>query len=316
MKISIFKVLKKTTKNYFMNNPLVSIIVPCYNQAQYVQETLQSVLEQTYRNWECIIVNDGSIDNTEVIANQWIEKDNRFKYFYQENQGLSSARNLGLEKMNGEFVQFLDSDDIIDVEKIEKSLSYIYKEHYDLVISNFRTFSLNVADSDLPFCALKKEYFDLDNILNNWDIAFSIPIHCGFFKSSFFETFSFPIQLKAKEDWIMWINIFRKKPNCFFLDSPLSFYRRHSGSMTFNRDFMNNNLIKALEFINEITTKDEYNKILLIRLNRTLDEVNDFEIKYREVKDSNSFKLGNKIKNLFMQFHLEFIYKQILKIYK
>ena len=64
---------------------LISVIVPCYNQAQYLDECLQSVLEQTYPNWECIIVNDGSPDNTEEVAKLWIEKDKRFKYFWKEN---------------------------------------------------------------------------------------------------------------------------------------------------------------------------------------------------------------------------------------
>ena len=79
-----------------MNNPLVSIIVPCYNQAQYLPETLDSVLAQTYPYWECIIVNDGSPDNTEEIAKHYCEKDSRFKYVYKENGGLSSARNVSL----------------------------------------------------------------------------------------------------------------------------------------------------------------------------------------------------------------------------
>ena len=92
-------------------NQLISVIVPCYNQAQYLDECLQSVLDQTYQDWECIIVNDGSPDNTEEVAKNWVEKDSRFKYFYKENRGLSSARNLGIEKSIGKYLFFLDSDD-------------------------------------------------------------------------------------------------------------------------------------------------------------------------------------------------------------
>ena len=73
----------------------VSIIVPCYNQAQYLDDCLQSVLDQTYQDWECIIVNDGSPDNTAIIASVWTARDPRFKYIYKENGGLSSARNAG-----------------------------------------------------------------------------------------------------------------------------------------------------------------------------------------------------------------------------
>lgn len=83
--------------------PLISVIVPCYNQAQYLDECLQSVYDQTYQNWECIIVNDGSPDNTEEIVLQWTKKDARFNYLKKENGGLSSARNAGIDIAKGEF---------------------------------------------------------------------------------------------------------------------------------------------------------------------------------------------------------------------
>ena len=88
----------------------VSIIIPCYNQAEFLEETLGSVLKQTHTNWECLIVNDGSTDVTEKIAQQFISKDQRFKYFFKENGGLSSARNYGLDQSTGNYIQFLDSD--------------------------------------------------------------------------------------------------------------------------------------------------------------------------------------------------------------
>ena len=75
------------------NKKLVSVVIPCYNQAEYLPETLDSLIAQNYKNWEGIIVNDGSPDNTEEIALAYLEKDQRFKYFSKENGGLSSARN-------------------------------------------------------------------------------------------------------------------------------------------------------------------------------------------------------------------------------
>ena len=97
---------------------LVSIIVPCYNQAQYLDECLQSVLDQTYQNWECIIVNDGSLDDTGEIVKKWLKKDNRFQYFYKKNEGVSLARNYGIDKSNGIYIQLLDGDDILQKNKI------------------------------------------------------------------------------------------------------------------------------------------------------------------------------------------------------
>ena len=119
------------------NKPIVSVIIPCFNQAQYLTEALNSVLNQTFQNWECIIVNDGSPDNTEEVALGWCNKDKRFKYLKKENGGLSSARNAGLKIAQGEYIQFLDSDDLLQKEKIESQVSFLgYNLNVDIVYSS------------------------------------------------------------------------------------------------------------------------------------------------------------------------------------
>lgn len=92
-------------------NPLISVIVPCYNQAAFLPDALQSLLDQKYSNWECIIVNDGSPDNTEEVALQWVTKDSRIKYFKKENSGVCDTRNFGVKQAEGEFIVPLDGDD-------------------------------------------------------------------------------------------------------------------------------------------------------------------------------------------------------------
>lgn len=91
----------------------ISIIVPCYNQGRYLDEAMTSLLAQTFKNWECIIINDGSTDNTEEVAQQWSSKDNRIKYMSQENAGVSAARNAAIRASAGEFILPLDADDKI-----------------------------------------------------------------------------------------------------------------------------------------------------------------------------------------------------------
>lgn len=103
--------------------PKVSVIVPCYNQAQYLDEALASVEQQTHANWECLIVNDGSPDNTEEVARKWTDKDLRFIYLYQENGGVSSARNLGIEKAASDYILTLDADDKYETSFLEKALA-------------------------------------------------------------------------------------------------------------------------------------------------------------------------------------------------
>lgn len=96
-----------------MSDIVVSVIVPCYNQAQYLEECLESVLKQSLTKWECIIVNDGSTDNTEEVAISWTKKDKRFRYLKKENGGLSDARNYGINCAKAEYILPLDSDDKI-----------------------------------------------------------------------------------------------------------------------------------------------------------------------------------------------------------
>lgn len=108
-----------------MKNPLVSIIVPCFNQAQYLEESLQSIYDQTYAHWECIIVNDGSPDNTETVTRKWEAKDSRFIYLYKENGGVSSARNLGIEKAKASYIITLDADDKYEITFLEKALNLL-----------------------------------------------------------------------------------------------------------------------------------------------------------------------------------------------
>lgn len=106
-------------------NPLVTVIVPCYNQSKYLPFTLESILNQSYQNWECIIIDDGSPDNTEDIAKIWCNKDKRFNYILQKNLGVSAARNKGISIANGDYVQFLDADDQLEVEKFEHQVHFL-----------------------------------------------------------------------------------------------------------------------------------------------------------------------------------------------
>jgi len=94
-----------------MNTPLISIITPIYNQEQFVSEAIQSVLNQSYTNWELLIINDGSSDDSKLEIKKFT--DTRINYFYQKNQGVSVARNLGLQHMQGDFFCFLDADDLL-----------------------------------------------------------------------------------------------------------------------------------------------------------------------------------------------------------
>lgn len=205
-----------------MNNSLVSIIVPCYNQAQYLQEALQSVLDQTYENWECIVVNDGSVDNTEEVAQKWASKDSRFVYLKKENGGLSNARNAGIEVAQGEFILPLDADD------------KIARNYVDLAMESFK------ADSSLKVVYSKAEKFGDQN--GPWNLKpFSLEgltqdnmIFCSaFFKKRDWQLVGGydPKMIYGLEDFEFWISILKKGGNVKCLDDIGFYYRIKSDSM-------------------------------------------------------------------------------------
>lgn len=109
-------------------NPVISVIVPCYNQAVYLPDSLQSVLDQDYPHWECIIVSDGSPDNTEEVAKQWTEKDSRFRYFWKENTGVCDTRNFAVNQAVGEYIIPLDGDDKIGPHYFSKAVETFTKD--------------------------------------------------------------------------------------------------------------------------------------------------------------------------------------------
>ncbi|MFC5684453.1 glycosyltransferase family 2 protein [Flavobacterium sp. MAHUQ-51] len=122
------------------NNPLVSIIIPTYNRAHLISETLDSVLAQTYTNWECIIVDDGSFDNTDEVLGNYVIQDARFKYYHRPKntiKGANACRNYGFQKSSGEYVIFLDSDDLLLWNCLENRLKCFSENSFlNLLVSN------------------------------------------------------------------------------------------------------------------------------------------------------------------------------------
>lgn len=115
-----------------MKKDLVSIIIPVYNAGSFIMETLNSIIIQTYKNYEAIIIDDGSTDSTSLLVEKLVSEDKRFKYFYQENAGVSMARNKGIESSTGKYICFLDADDYFEDTYLEKMYLKISKEDSDI----------------------------------------------------------------------------------------------------------------------------------------------------------------------------------------
>ena len=203
------------------NMPLVSIIVPCYNQAQYLAETLDSVLAQTYSNWECIIVNDGSPDNTEEIAKAYCVKDKKFIYISQDNAGVSMARNNGISISHGEYILPLDGDDLIAPTYLEKAISiFIKNPNTKLVYCEARKFGASMG-------ILELNEYHYDQFIY-YNCLFS---SCLFRKADFLMTNGYnPNMKEGCEDWDFYLSLLHKDDLVYQIPEVLFYYRIHKKS--------------------------------------------------------------------------------------
>lgn len=221
---------------------LVSIIVPCYKQAHFLEESLQSVINQTYNNWECIIVNDGSPDNTQEVAGQWCDKDDRFKYIYQKNSGLSSARNTGIKESNGEFILPLDADDILHMELLAKLVPALEEDDKLGVVSCYSSFfEGNISNIIHRTKPVGTTYHAL--LFENIMIATSM-----YRKKSWQRVGGYDEQMKnGFEDWEFWIAITKGGLEFKFIEEYLFYYRKSKKSML--TDTLEHHRIFNLEYV-------------------------------------------------------------------
>ena len=209
-----------------MPDPKVDIIIPAYNQGHYLQASVESALNQSWRNIEVIIVDDGSTDNTAEVAQAF--SDDRVTYIYQQNAGLSAARNTGLRHSTGEYISFLDSDDLFLPEKLE------------LLLAEFE------QNPDLGLCAGNAMLINEDGIPSGKTYGLGIPttpeewllgnrIHVGsvVVKAEWLrKTEPFDEQLRACEDWDMWIRLSLVGCQMGWISETVSKYRIHGQQMT------------------------------------------------------------------------------------
>lgn len=217
----------------------VSIIVPCYNQGIYLSEALDSVLAQTYQNWECIIINDGSTDNTETIANEYCQTDTRFHYIYQENQQLYAARNNAIHNSTGEYILPLDADDKIAPSLLEKSVEIMESDsRISIVASDAEMFGDQHGIYDVPAYSIDRML--LDNCIQNTSM---------FRRSDYDKTKGYrQCMNEGIEDWDFWLSIIELGGTVYKIDEVLNYYR-----------------IKKVSLRTSIGSKADYLKLRIIR---------------------------------------------------
>jgi glycosyltransferase involved in cell wall biosynthesis len=229
---------------------MVSIIIPTYNYAQFLAETLNSVLQQSTSEWECIIIDNGSTDHTVEVVRPFLA-DSRFIYFYQDNLGVSEGRNRGLREAKGEFIQFLDADDLLQSDKLKLMQTYL-QEHTtcDLVYSDMRYFKTD--DRSVFYhswsCELRHDpvWMKYESgtgvkmatlFLEGNNMVISSPVFRADLirKNGYFDS-----GLRYNEDWEFWLRQILKGARFDFLagDNTWSLIRVHSKSASVNRFMM------------------------------------------------------------------------------
>jgi glycosyltransferase involved in cell wall biosynthesis len=229
---------------FFVEAPVLTIIVPCYNYAHLLPQTLDNLRRQTFKNWECIVVDDGSTDHTASVAQGFVELDARFSYVFQKNAGLSAARNTGVRHAKGQFIQLLDADDLLEAEKAAVQVKILLDNaDFDLVYSEVRYFKSSEPNtllyaldgSNMPWMPC----IDSGNphLLHTQFQMNIMAVNCALFRKSVFDRVGyFNEALKSVEDWEFWCRCLLQGCILKFDKSPHTFarVRIHEGSMSTN----------------------------------------------------------------------------------
>ena len=202
--------------------PLISVIVPTYNHSEFIIETLQSVLQQTFTDYECLIVNDGSTDNTEETVKNWITRDKRFRYFYQNNGGPARARNKGISSSAGKYILPLDSDDKISKNYLEEAVKVLDSQK-----------EVKVVYGDGYFFGKANRNWDLGQY-NFEDLLYKNMVYCtGLFRKEDWKRIGgYDESLKeGLEDWEFWINLLKDGGKVTKLKHIQFYYRQKNTSL-------------------------------------------------------------------------------------
>lgn len=294
------------------NNKLISIIVPVYNMEKYIDKCINSIINQTYKNIEIIIVDDGSTDKSSKIIDKYKKIDKRIKFYHKKNGGLADARNYGLEKATGEYIGFVDSDDYIENNMYEKLYNNLIKYKADISVVNYNL----VYEKDFNYKKNFKEISDKLIILNKMetikllldDNKFGNYAWNKLYKRELFNNIKYPVGRKM-EDLGTTYKIIEKCNRIVYDPIPLYNYLQRNNSIvnTINLSFFEDTYILTYERFIYLDNKygfikeNHFNTIRLLLFCYSF--INDKDNTYKDViKKIKLFKIIDKLS-----------YKEIIK---
>jgi glycosyltransferase involved in cell wall biosynthesis len=275
--------------NFF--NPLISVIIPCYNQAQFLEDAVHSVVKQTYNNWEIIIVNDGSLDDTNSVSQKIIKTYSQYSItlLEQNNSGVASARNNGISVASGEYIIPLDADDKFATTYFDKAINILQ----------------NNPEIGIVYCLA--EFFGSKTGL--WPLReFELPdflventIFCSAFfrKSDWFKVGGYSLEMKhGWEDYDFWLSLIELGTKVFRIPEVLFFYRQYPGSTTDSMSYQD--YLFSYEKLYQ-HHKSLYDQNILVLFKRIIDHhytikdlysyIQNLQVELQQIKNSQSAKL-------------------------
>ena len=286
--------LKNSEETVTYPNTLISVVIPIYNVSPYLRLCLESIENQTYPHFEVLLVNDGSRDDSKDICQEFIHKDECFRYFEQENLGISVARNTGILNSNGEFITFIEGDDFVDPNYLEELYHTALKNDSEIVIGSYKEFNENDNNYYIHVFGDLEEHFNQNELMKKRGIEFETSWGILFHKR-LFETILFPVG-KSIGDCFTNYKLFMESCKASYIHKDFYIHRIRKGSLTqpitekLLSDLLEASLeriaISSLSGIDIIEEKEILRDQLLLRIQQALEaglESTDIYRRYKEV---------------------------------
>jgi glycosyltransferase involved in cell wall biosynthesis len=271
-----------------IDSPLVSIIMPCYNGGKYLSETLESVYKQTYENWECIIMDDGSTDNSKQVISEYQKKDKRYKYFYQSNKGTSAARNNAIHESKGKYILPLDSDDKISPQYIEQAADVLEKSNdVKLVYAKAMLFGILKGPWNL------RPYSQKEMLIENMIFCSAL-----FRRTDFDNTPGFSEDMRdGFEDWDFWLTFLNESDKVHQIPEVHFYYRIRDNSRNPSVDEAMQKELRRQIYVKYKALYDKYFKIsdVLFEYSKIRNQYTILQKSNSDALQSTTFKIGRMI---------------------
>lgn len=311
----------------------LSVIVPVYNGEKYIEDCLKSIVNQTYKDLQIIVVDDGSKDNTKSILSNIAKKDSRIEIINKENGGVSSARNLGLEYVKKDFVTFVDSDDTLDQDMYEILMQYANSGEFDIVHCGYK----RINNSGIKLVngtgniIIQEKYEALECIIDGK--LFVPALWNKVYKKSLFDDVRFDESLKINEDVLVNYEVFKNSNKSIFIDeAKYNYFEREESACNMTQSFKKS--IDCYKVAEQIYNDCKNNQLIACALNKYVDCLltlymsfynskhqnkklicNNIKLKIRKIRNKKEITGKKRILKSILISELPFLYKQFYKIY-